>query len=144
MTINKQRTIDTVYFANELSTIFNNPKMKSIESYGGNINAFKDKTNDLNNSNYSLVDKNKIDKFEIFNDRFYFLLNKDRDILTNLDEVLIFDSYRIELHFYEMISSIATEEDIKKLLGDNIGGYTIFNQSWIKKMMIKTYYCINY
>jgi predicted ATP-binding protein involved in virulence len=123
---NKARTIDSLYFGNELSTIFNNPKMQGVKKYAGNIDAFKDETFDLANQNYS-INKEKVNRFETFNKRFHFLSNKDKNVFKEINEVLIFDSYRRELHFYEMISAIASNENIKKLIGkENLGENTIF------------------
>ena len=110
------RTISTLYFGNELSTIFNNPKMENIKLYNGNINTFQDKTKDLESLKYPRMNKEKIDKFEIFNNRFHFILNHNKNILKNLDKILIFDRYRKELHFYEMISLIASDKNIQKLV----------------------------
>ena len=127
---NMSRTIDTLYFGNELSTIFNNTKMKQIESYHGEINAFKDDKYDLHNQKYITYQQEKVIKFEIFNKRFQFILNKNKNILNKLDNALIFDSYKYELHFYEMISVIAGDKNFDKLIGEkNLGRSSIFETS---------------
>ncbi len=116
MNKNMRGILSTLYFGNELSTIFNNFNMMGIKEYVGNIDAFKGKTKDLYNQKYIRVYEYNRDKFEIFNNRFHFILNKDKNILKNISDILVFDKYRRELHFYEMISSIASDKNILKLI----------------------------
>ena len=115
---NASRRVNALYFGNELSTIFNNPRMKSVQLYEGNIDAFKDEKFALNNKKYFTEKRERVYKFEIFNKRFHFLLNRKNNIFKKIDSVIVFDSFRRELHFYEMISLIAGNISIMKLVGD--------------------------
>ncbi|MCT7591261.1 ATP-binding protein [Aliarcobacter butzleri] len=125
---NKSRTIDCIYFSNEIASFFNNPKFHNRQVYS-NLDAYYNyHTNLMENNNYLQITREKKNNLETFNTRFHSILQEDKQILTNISENLIFDSFKRELHFYEIGAYFAGDTDFLHLLNkEKLEGYTIFS-----------------
>jgi predicted ATPase len=136
---NDSRTSSCIYFSNDVATFFNNPKFHYHSIYS-NLDAFYNyNTKLMKNNKYSYSTSEQINKLETFNIRFKNLLETDKNILIDINKNLIFDSFRRELHFYELGVSFVTNENILKLLNKpKLEGITIFDEPKLKN--INTYF----
>ena len=118
---NTGRRVNTLYFGNEISSIFNSPKYSSMKRYAGNINAYH--SNDTN-----LMHNNTDNEIEIFNKRFVNILKKYHKLLLAINDKIKFDMYRNELHLYELGVYIVDNKDFLELLDiDELKSNTIFD-----------------
>lgn len=129
--LNVSRRVSALYFGNETSSIFNNPKQRNIENYAGNINAYYSaNTYLMPNNTYQYNNKYKDNEIEIFNKRFVNILKKYKNILSKINDKIMFDMYRNELHLYEIGAHIAGNNDFLDLLNkDELNGSTLFDSS---------------
>jgi predicted ATP-binding protein involved in virulence len=136
---NDSRTVSCIYFSNDVATFFNNPKFH-YHSIHSNLDAFYNyNTKLMKNNKYSYSTSEQINKLETFNIRFKNLLEMDKNILIDINKNLIFDSFRRELHFYELGVSFVTNENIFRLLNKpKLEGITIFDEPKLKN--INTYF----
>ncbi len=127
---NKSRTIDIIYFSNDVASIFNNPNFAYRLQFYHHIDAYyQENKNLMTNNNYN-TNREKLDKLEIFNKRLQNILLKDKKILTHISDRFIFDSYKRELHFYEIGAYIVSNKDFMNLLGvKKITGNTVFKDN---------------
>ena len=136
---NNSRTVNCIYFSNDVASLFNNPKFHNQSIYQ-NLDAFYDNnTNLMENNKYSYSNRKQINKLETFNTRFKTLLETDKNILIDISKNLIFDSFRRELHFYELGVSFISDENILGLLNKpKLEGNTILDEPKIEN--INTYF----
>lgn len=123
---NKARTVDLIYFSNDVATIFNNPKLSSIQTYS-HIDAFYNYQTNAMPSNNHLFYKEKIDRLETFNERFRNILKEDKNIFQPINKKIKFDVFQNELHFYEMGVYFVSDKNFLELLNkDKLEEITIF------------------
>lgn len=99
---NDSRTVSCIYFSNDVATFFNNPKFHYHSIYSNLDAHYNYHTNLMENNKYPYSNREQINKLETFNTRFKTLLEKDKNILIDINKNLIFDSFNKELHFYEL------------------------------------------
>ncbi|KAB7887403.1 AAA family ATPase [Poseidonibacter ostreae] len=124
----KARTIDLIYFSNDVASIFNNPKFYNLQKYS-HIDAYYNyDTNCMVNNNH-LFYKEKIEKLETFNERFINILKEDKNIFKQVNDKVKFDVYQNELHFYEMGVDFVSDELFLDLLDKKqLERVTIFSE----------------
>ena len=127
---NKSRTIDIIYFSNDVASIFNNPNFAYRLQYYHHIDAYYQENKNLMTNNKYNTNREKLNKLEIFNKRLQNILLKDEKILTHISDRFIFDSYKRELHLYEIGAYIVSNKDFMDLLGvEKITGNTVFKDN---------------
>lgn len=133
---NDSRTVSCIYFSNDVATFFNNPKFHYHSIYSNLDAHYNYHTNLMENNKYPYSNREQINKLETFNTRFKTLLEKDKNILIDINKNLIFDSFNKELHFYELGAYFAINNDksLLKLLNiEKLEGKTIFSDLTITK-----------
>ncbi|WP_415397184.1 AAA family ATPase [Sulfurimonas sp. CS5] len=123
------RKIFCTYFANEINTFLNNPKLNSLNSYA-NFNAFNFSELPLmDNNKHDSIDKKLKNKIDLFNKRFLDILKYDNKIFYFINEKFVFDSYRYELHMYELGARLILSDNEKELFDEEPKGFTLFQSS---------------
>ena len=127
---NKSKTIDIIYFSNDVASIFNNPDFAyKLQNYH-HIDAYYEENKNLMTNNKYNTNREKLNRLEVFNKRLQNILLKDEKILTHISDRFIFDSYKRELHLYEIGAYIVSNKNFMDLVGvDKLTGNTIFSDS---------------
>ncbi|AHJ13474.1 AAA family ATPase [Sulfurospirillum multivorans] len=127
---NKPRSIDTIYFSNDVASIFNNPDYAFRLQRYSHLDAYYEEKKTLMPSNKYITSNEKKEKLETFNKRLQSLLSEDEKILSFIQNKLVFNSYKRELHFYEIGAYITGNKDFLQLLNlDKLSGNTVFKDS---------------
>lgn len=127
---NKPRSIDIIYFSNDVASIFNNPDYAYRLQRYSHLDAYFEEKKTLMPSNKYITSNEKKEKLETFNKRLQSLLSEDEKILSFIQNKLVFDSYKRELHFYEIGAYITGNKDFLQLLNlDKLSGNTVFKDS---------------
>ncbi|MFT5836009.1 MAG: putative ATPase [Sulfurimonas sp.] len=117
------------YFANELSTFFNNNSLYSEQlKVFDEFNAYYEyKTPMMENNQLSVKSEIK-NKYDMFNNRFLNLLKGNKNTFDFIDENFMFDRYKNELHLYDF-GVLINKELFLKLIGGKLQTYTIFEEN---------------